>query len=188
MFNRFFLLLSLILFAFNAQGFDDEEDMTVDRADSHDMNEFHEKDDSIVIWNDEGEGVLNGSSGKAISTYDEEGATEQNTTSNTATNTQKSPIQEETIGATPNTAPQYTKPQSAVSRQFESGQAIKVRAEYKLSMDPGLGDVATLFDAVGGLHLQLNNYCPNGWKKEEEWHLPTQRGNTYYLHYAVKCK
>lgn len=181
-FPALFSILIINLYAsFSVLAFDDEDDMTIDRADSYSIEDFHDKDDAIVIWSDEGESLVNGN--KAITTYEDQPNTEKTTPTN------KRHIQEQEIGLQPTQKPTY-RSQTVIDQHFDSGQVIKVRAEYKLSQDPTLNSVASLFDAIGGLHLQLNNYCPNGWKKSEEWHLPTpsEMGTTYYVHYSVKCK
>lgn len=69
--------------------------------------------------------------------------------------------------------------------KLDKDQELNVRSPYKLSADPALAAIPTLSEAILDLHEQLNGFCPTGWKKEEEWHLP--EANYFYIHYRAKC-
>jgi len=70
-------------------------------------------------------------------------------------------------------------------KSLDKDQELNVRSSYKLSAEPSLSSMPTLFEAMQNLHQQLNISCPKGWKKEEEWHLP--EANYFYIHYRAKC-
>jgi hypothetical protein len=70
-------------------------------------------------------------------------------------------------------------------KTIDKDQELKVRSAYKLSADPTLAAIPTLFDAIQDLHKQLNSLCPKGWEKKDEWHLP--EANYFYIHYRAKC-
>ncbi len=70
-------------------------------------------------------------------------------------------------------------------KKVDKGQELKVRSAYKLSVDPSLSAIPTLFEAIQDLHKQLNSYCPKGWEKEKEWHQPEQ--NYFYVYYRASC-
>ncbi len=174
-----------LLLTFNVHAIDiGDDEMTVDRSDTNDFEEFHSKDDSKTTWSTEGK-----------TTYDEQAA---QTATQTTTQSHSGPIiEEEVIGGTSGgyegqsttTAPAPAASTTAAATpgsEDYSGQQIGVREAYKLSMDPTLSNVPTLFEAIHSLHVQLSGYCPKGWKKKEEWHEPED--NYYYIYYKVNCE
>jgi len=159
--TAFFLTCSLFIISPFTLAFDDEHDnSTVDKADRFDFQDFH-KDSAVTLW---GKDKDKKEDSKAINTYDEKPAQ----------------LKTETVDPAPVTTSTKTD-----QKKFDKGQELNVRSSYKLSVDPSLATIPTLFEAIQSLHQQLNGYCPNGWKKEEEWHLPEQ--NYFYIHYRAKC-
>jgi hypothetical protein len=166
-------LVSLAFFLPAAQAFDDANDSTVDKADRFDFPNFH-KDSAVSIWNKDKDKP---DDSKAITTYDDK------------TKTQGGQIETEVVSPQPAAAkPQLQqKPVSTQtgSKSYDQGQELKVRSAYKLSVDPSLAAIPTLFEAIQNLHQQLNGFCPRGWKKEEEWHAP--EANYFYIYYRAVC-
>lgn len=70
-------------------------------------------------------------------------------------------------------------------KDLDKGQELQLRSAYKLSVDPALATVPTLFEAIQDLHKQLSNVCKAGWEKKAEWHKP--EANYFYIHYRAKC-
>ena len=161
LFAIFFLGACSSFTALPGMAFDDEHDnATVDKADRFDFQDFH-KDSAVSVW---GKDKNKKEDSKAINTYDEPPA----------------PPKPEASNAAP-----AANPAKPAQQTFDTGQELNVRSAYKLSVDPSFAAIPTLFEAMQSLHQQLNRYCPNGWKKEEEWDLP--EAGYFYIHYRAKC-
>ena len=149
-----------------ALAIDNGNNSMVDKADSYDLQGFH-KDTSEATWKSD-------KKDKPVATYrEEEGATP-------ATGTANSETEHETSLDAVKT-PQANRSQPA----YEAGQSLKVRESYKLSNDPTLKNVPTLFEAIESLEKQLNGYCPDGWIKTKEWRKP--EAEHLYIYYQASC-
>jgi hypothetical protein len=171
---RFLSIMAFLTAVFlfpSAQAFDDANDSTVDKADRFDFQNFH-KDSAVSIWNKDKDKK---DDSKAITTYDDK------------SKPQSGQIVTEIVSPQPAAAKPQQLPAAAqaVSKSYDPGQELKVRSAYKLSVDPSLGAIPTLFEAIQNLHQQLNGFCPRGWKKEEEWHAP--EANYFYIYYRAVC-
>ncbi len=145
-----------------AFAFDDANDSLVDKADRNNFEDFH-KDSAQSMW-----GKDKKKDDKTVTTYQE------------STPADKKPANDNMMT---DTAPGA---RTTARQTFDKGTELKVREAYKLSSDPSLKNIPTLYEAIESLHRQLNSYCPNGWKKVEEWDLP--QANYFYIHYRAICK
>jgi len=177
--QQFFFIVSLLSAHSLTYAFDSANDSTVDKADRFEFEDFH-KDSAVTLW---GKDKDKKEETKAITTYKETTSEEPKAQKPEGT------LETEAVPAKNNpafvSATEAAKTQTNNTQKYDKGQELKVRSAYKLSVDPSLNAIPTLFEAVQNLHQQLNGYCPDGWKKEEEWHKP--EANYFYIHYRAIC-
>lgn len=149
--------LFVISTVFSAAGFA-EEQMDVDLSDSLNFEEFHkDKPDSFKLWEDKD---------NVKKTYEES----------------SKPSQSDQPSAT---APETSSAAETTSTESATkGKRYEIRELYSISGSDRTGYNPNT--VVQALYLQMQGYCPKGWKKLDERSEP-DGGDAFYMYYSFEC-
>lgn len=83
---------------------------------------------------------------------------------------------------------QSSQPATAVAKQEsapvgEQSKRYEIRELYTMTKSERTGLTPTT--VVQALHLQMQGFCPEGWRKLDEWTRPDD--GDYYMYYQFEC-
>lgn len=134
------------------------EDMDVDLSDSLDFEAFHkDKKEAVKLWDAK----------EVKKTYENEDTPPASATDQPATTA----VPADTSAPTTDTA-------------SSKGNRYEIRELYSISGSKRTG--YTPNTVVQALFLQMQGYCPNGWKKLDERSVP-DGGDAFYMYYSFEC-
>jgi hypothetical protein len=161
--NTVKLIVVLLLSSLSTIGFAEKSNMTVDQADSLNVNKFHDetKNQEAIIKQDFKE-PWDPTDTKAINAFE----------------TEKGAVKMYGDQKTASSAPaQIAKP----GQPLEKGQRVNIRELYNLTGKPSASD------AANALQGQMASFCPNGFAKHGEWVKPVTGTKDFYLYYQFEC-
>lgn len=164
--NQWFAVLVVLVVSLPVVA-DDDCEAVVDMADSLDFHKMHVEcsEDPVTIYDAKSKGSFLSKKKTAVTTYEKAGEGTANTTA--------------TVQAQDNTAAptKLDEEASYPAGADNAGVVFNIREPFSVSAGP--------HPAINGLYVQMAAYCPQGWKKLEEWVAPAETG--YFLHYQFQC-
>lgn len=134
-----------------------EDKMDVDLSDSLNFEEFHkDKPDAFKLWEDKDD---------VTRTYQETPKTEA------ADNAKPEPQEKVAAGENPPADP-------------NRGKRYEIRELYSISGSERTGYNPNT--VVQALYLQMQGYCPKGWKKLDERSVP-DGSDAFFMYYSFEC-
>lgn len=159
------LLLCVLVALYSVTGFAKDEscEENVDMADSLDFSKLHVEcaDDPVTLYDPKSKGsFLSGK--KTVTAYDKPAA--KNAGAAKAVATQSVVGTQEPVD-------------TEIAEMDNAGVIFNIREPFTITGGPQ--------SALNGLFVQMAQYCPKGWSKNQEWVEPSESG--YFLHYQFQC-
>lgn len=74
-------------------------------------------------------------------------------------------------------------PEPVKAKTVEAGKSYEIRELYATSRSERTG--YTPSTVMQALHLQMQGFCPQGWRKLDERSVPD--GDAFYMYYTFEC-
>lgn len=149
-----------------------EED-AVDMADSLDFHSLHVEcaKDPVILYDPKSKSTFLSKKRKTVTTYGEDSNVAKTVTVEGKT---ANGLTQQTLSVPASAGAETT---TLEDIQNNAGVVFNIREPFTITGGPQ--------SALNGLYVQMAQYCPKGWTKNEEWVEPAGAG--YFLHYQFTC-
>ncbi len=156
--KRFLFIALTVVASFSALAEKQGCEDDVDLADSLDFYAMHIEcaDDPVTLYDPKSKAGFM-TKGKVVSTYEKAASKKLEQAAVKSVNTNTAEVKAVAVN--------------------NAGMLFNIREPFTITGGPQ--------SALNGLYVQMVQYCPAGWSKEQEWVEPAESG--YFLHYQFRC-